>query len=81
MDEVISLNTKIFRKDNLNLIYLGTEKKILNGILHYKLKSEISDDVFLSEFAIKDRFISESRTAELKTTFFSRLFSKLILKK
>ena len=80
MDETISLNTKIFRKDNLNLVYLVTEKKILNGILHYKLKSERSDDIFLSKFAIKDYYISEFKTDQLKTTYFSRLFSKLIKK-
>ena len=80
MDELINLNTKIFRKDNLNFAYLVTEKKILNGILHYRLKSERSDDVLLSEFAIKERFVSEFKTDELKTTYVSRLFSKLIQK-
>jgi len=39
MDKALELNSKIYRKDNLDLVYLITEKKILNGILHYKLKS------------------------------------------
>ena len=44
----IELNTKIFRKDNLDIVYSVTGKKHLNGILHYKLKSENSEEIFLS---------------------------------
>ena len=43
MINILELNTKIFRKDNLDLEYLITDKKLLNGILHYRLKSENSD--------------------------------------
>ena len=39
----IELNTKIFRKDNLDIVYSITGKKHLNGILHYKLKSDNSE--------------------------------------
>ena len=80
MNDIISLNTKVFRKDNLNLTYLVTEKKILNGILHYKLKSEQSNEILLSEFAIKDSFVSEFNIEEPNTNFISKLFSKLIQK-
>jgi hypothetical protein len=79
MINILELNTKIFRKDNLDLEYLITDKKLLNGILHYRLKSENSEEIFLSEFAIKDRYISESqndRQTEPKSV--SRLFAKLI---
>lgn len=81
MDKALELNSKIFRKDNLDLVYLITEKKILNGILHYKLKSSNSEETILSEFAIKDRFISEIKeTDKLSKKYVSRLFLKLIKK-
>ena len=76
----IELNTKIFKKDNLDIVYSITEKKLLNGILHYKLKSENSDDIFLSEFAIKDRFITEEKHCEKPNNSVSRLFTKIINK-
>ena len=53
--------------------------KYLNGILHYRLKSENSEEIFLSEFAIKDRYISESQNdRQTKPKSVSRLFAKLI---
>ncbi|MDA9170587.1 hypothetical protein N9O69_00735 [Alphaproteobacteria bacterium] len=79
MINILELNTKIFRKDNLDLEYLITKKKLLNGILHYTLKSESSEEIFLSEFAIKDRYISESQNdRQTKPKSVSRLFAKLI---
>ena len=81
MDKTLELNSRIFRKDNLDLVYLITEKKILNGILHYKLKSSNSEETILSEFAIKDRFVSELKeTDNLSKKTVSRLFLKLIKK-
>ena len=81
MDKALELNSKIFRKDNLDLVYLITEKKILNGILHYKLKSSNSEETILSEFAIKDHFVSEIKeTDKLSKKYVSRLFLKLIKK-
>jgi len=81
MEKGLDLQTKIYRKDNLDLVYLITEKKYLNGILHYKLKSENSDEIFLSEFAINDRFVSKVKDNEKqKKRSVSRLFSKLIKK-
>ena len=81
MDKTLELNSKIFRKDNLDLVYLITEKKILNGILHYKLKSSNSEETLLSEFAIKDRFVSELKeTDNISKKTVSRLFLKLIKK-
>ena len=79
MINILELNTKIFRKDNLDLEYLITDKKLLNGILHYRLKSENSEEIFLSEFAINDRYISESQNdRQTKPKSVSRLFAKLI---
>ena len=81
MDETLELNSKIYRKDNIDLVYLITEKKFLNGILHYKLKSPNSEETILSEFAIKDRFVSELKeTDDLSKKTVSRLFLKLIKK-
>ena len=76
----IELNTKIFKKDNLDIVYYITGKKLLNGILHYKLRSENSEEVFLSEFAINDRFITEAKHCEQPTNSVSRLFTKIISK-
>ena len=81
MDKVLEINSTIYRKDNLDLAYLITEKKILNGILHYKLKSSNSEETILSEFAIKDRFVCEIKeTDKLSKKSVSRLFLKLIKK-
>ena len=76
----IELNTKIFKKDNLDIVYSITGKKLLNGILHYKLKSENSGEIFLSEFAINDRFITEAKHFEKPYNSVSRLFTKIINK-
>ena len=53
---------------------------ILNGILHYKLKSETSQEIFLSEFAIRDNFVSEHKMCEQSKNSVSRLFTKIINK-
>ena len=76
----IDLDTKIYKKDNLDIFYFITGKKLLNGILHYKIKSENSEEIFLSEFAINDRFITESKHCEQPKNSVSRLFTKLINK-
>ena len=74
----IELNTKIFRKDNLDIEYSITGKKHLNGILHYKLKSGNSEEIFLSEHAVNDRFVTGSKYCELPKNSVSRLFTKII---
>ena len=76
----IKLNTKIFKKDNLDIVYSITGKKLLNGILHYKLKSENSGEIFLSEFAINDRFITDAKHCGKPHNSVSRLFTKIINK-
>ena len=76
----IDLDTKIFKKDNLDIFYFITGKKLLNGILHYKIKSENSEEIFLSEYAINDRFITEAKHCEQPTNSVSRLFTKIINK-
>jgi hypothetical protein len=74
----IELKTKIFRKDNLDIVYSITGKKYLNGILHYKLKSESSEEIFLSEHAVKDRFVTEANHCSQPKNTVSRLFTKII---
>jgi hypothetical protein len=76
----IELNTKIFRKDNLDIVYSITGKKHLNGILHYKLKSDNSEEIFLSEHAVNDRFVTEQKYCAGSNNSVSRLFTKLINK-
>ena len=74
----IEINTKIFRKDNLDIVYSITGKKHLNGILHYKLKSENSEEIFLSEHAVNDRFVTEAKHCAQPKNSVSRLFTKII---
>ena len=74
----IELDTKIFRKDNLDIFYSVIGKKHLNGILHYKLKSENSEEIFLSEHAVNDRFVTEAKYCAKPKNSVSRLFTKII---
>ena len=76
----LEVNTRVFKKENLDIVYPITGKKLLNGILHYQLKSENSGEIFLSEFAINDRFITESKHCEKSNNSVSRLFTKIINK-
>jgi hypothetical protein len=76
----IDLNTKVYKKENLDISYHITAKKHLNGILHYKLKSETSQEIFLSEFAIRENFVSENKMCEQTKNSVSRLFTKIINK-
>ena len=59
MNENLDINVTIKSKTNTDISYTIIEKKYINGILHYYLKSnsENSEKICLSEFAIKDRFI------------------------
>jgi hypothetical protein len=76
----IDIDTKVYKKENLDISYSITDKKYLNGILHYKLKSITSQEIFLSEFAIRDNFVSEDKMCEQTKNSVSRLFTKIINK-
>ena len=52
----------------------------MNGILHYKLKSQNNEEIYLSEFAVKDRFITESKFCEQKDKPVSGFLVKLLKK-
>ena len=74
----IEIDSKIYRKDNLDIVYSITGKKLLNGILHYKLKSDASEEIFLSEYAVNDRFVTETNHCAQPKNSVSRLFTKII---
>ena len=73
------LNTLIFNKDNSDLIYTIVEKKYMNGILHYLLESKSSSNsIYLSEYAIKDRFvIMKNEPSNVTKPSISNLYSKI----
>ena len=74
----IEINTIIFKKDNPDITFSISGKKILNGILHYRLKSQNSEEIYLSEFAVNDRFITEARYCKQSNKSVSTLFKKII---
>jgi len=76
----IDIDTKVYKKENLDIGYSIIGKKHLNGILHYKLKSETSQEILLSEFAIRDNFVSDCKMCEQSKNSVSILFTKLINK-
>ena len=59
-------------------MYKRQGKKVLNGILHYRLKSENSEEIFLSEHAVNDRFVTEAKYCAQPKNTVSRLFTKII---
>lgn len=55
----LHINQKIMRKGSLREVYSIKEKKVVNNILHYIIKSKHSNELILSEYAIKKDFITE----------------------
>jgi len=74
------LDSKIFKKENLDICYFITGKKLLNGITHYKLRSGSSQEIYLSEFALKENFVSENKMCKQSKNSVSRLFTGIISK-
>ena len=78
----IDLGVTISNKENNDLTYTIVDKKEMNGILHYLIESRSrtnSGSIYLSEFAIKERFniLKESDLlAETKPSV-SNLYSKI----
>ena len=79
-EKAYELDSKIFKKENLDICYFITGKKFLNGILHYKLKSVSSQEIYLSEFALQENFVSENKMCEQSNNSVSRLFTRIISK-
>ena len=78
----IDIGTTISNKENNDLTYTIVDKKEMNGILHYLIESRSrvnSGSIYLSEYAIKERFniLKESDlTVETKPSV-SNLYSKI----
>ena len=78
----IDIGLSIYNKENNDLTYTIVDKKEMNGILHYLIESRArvsSGSIYLSEFAIKERFgiLKESdQNAEAKPSV-SNLYSKI----
>jgi hypothetical protein len=55
----IDIGLSIYNKENNDLTYTIIDKKEMNGILHYLIESRgktNSGSIYLSEYAIKERF-------------------------
>ena len=78
----IEIGVSISNKENDDLTYTIVDKKEMNGILHYLIESRSrtnTGSIYLSEFAIKERFnlLKESElTVETKPSV-SNLYSKI----
>ena len=78
----IDIGSTISNKENNDLTYTIVDKKEMNGILHYLIESRSrvnSGSIYLSEYAIKERFniLKESDlTVETKPSV-SNLYSKI----
>ncbi len=76
MDKNFEINSRICSKENSDLVYSITGKKHLNGILHYQLESE-SGKIYLSEFAVKDRFLRIEKNEHPEKHAVSKLYTKI----
>tara|TARA_Y100001968_G_C19130252_1_gene606356 strand:+ start:107 stop:295 length:189 start_codon:yes stop_codon:yes gene_type:complete len=56
MEKNFDINSIVVSKDNNDIYYTIIGKKLLNGILHYLLQTD-KEKIFLSKFALEDRFI------------------------
>ena len=78
----IDIGTTISNKENNDLTYTIIDKKEMNGILHYLIESRSrvnSGSIYLSEYAIKERFniLKESDLIVETKPSVSNLYSKI----
>ena len=78
----IDIGLSIYNKDNKDLTYTIIDKKEMNGILHYLIESRArtsSGSIYLSEYAIKERFnvLRESDLNIETKPSVSNLYSKI----
>tara|TARA_B100000886_G_scaffold261273_1_gene186082 strand:+ start:303 stop:581 length:279 start_codon:yes stop_codon:yes gene_type:complete len=78
----IDIGTTISNKENNDLTYTIVDKKEMNGILHYLIESRSrvnSGSIYLSEYAIKERFniLKESDLIVETKPSVSNLYSKI----
>ena len=78
----IDIGLSIYNKENKDLTYTIVDKKEMNGILHYLIESRArasTGSIYLSEFAIKERFniLKESDLNIETKPSVSNLYSKI----
>ena len=78
----IDIGLSIYNKENNDLTYTIVDKKEMNGILHYLIESRArtsSGSIYLSEYAIKERFsiLKESDLNIETKPSVSNLYSKI----
>ena len=78
----IDIGLSIYNKENKDLTYTIVDKKEMNGILHYLIESTAragSGSIYLSEYAIKERFnvLKESDINVETKPSVSNLYSKI----
>ena len=78
----IDIGLTIYSKENNDLTYTIIDKKEMNGILHYLIESRArasSGSIYLSEYAIKERFniLKESDLNIETKPSVSNLYSKI----
>ena len=78
----IDIGLSIYNKENKDLTYTSVDKKEMNGILHYLIESRArasTGSIYLSEYAIKERFnILKETDLNIETKpSVSNLYSKI----
>ena len=78
----VDIGSIISNKENNDLTYTIVDKKEMNGILHYLIESRSrvnSGSIYLSEYAIKERFniLKESDLIVETKPSVSNLYSKI----
>ena len=78
----IDIGLSIYNKENNDLTYTIVDKKEMNGILHYLIESRArasTGSIYLSEYAIKDRFniLKENDLNTETKPSVSNLYSKI----
>ena len=78
----IDIGLSIYNKENKDLTYTIVDKKEMNGILHYLIESRAKSNtgsIYLSEYAIKERFniLKESDLNVETKPSVSNLYSKI----
>ena len=78
----IDIGLSIYNKENNDLTYTIIDKKEMNGILHYLIESRArasTGSIYLSEYAIKERFniLKDSDINAQTKPSVSNLYSKI----
>ena len=78
----IDIGLSIYNKENTDLPYTIVDKNDMNGILHYLIESRArasTGSIYLSEYAIKERFniLKESDLNVETKPSVSNLYSKI----